>query len=122
MGEFYMIGSYIQYVVVAFAARARLVVARGHHLGGRHVPGRLLLEPILIKPMHARADGAARRLRDRGDDRAAADAAQPRGRDRRPQPVSRPRSNLPIMWVGPLPMEGARVAASVCALLALALF
>ena len=26
----------------------------------------------------------------------------------------RPETNLPIMWVGPLPMEGARVAASVC--------
>ena len=34
----------------------------------------------------------------------------------------RPETNLPIMWVGPLPMEGARVAASVLALVALALF
>src|SRR5205807_404554 len=34
----------------------------------------------------------------------------------------RPETNLPIMWVGPLPMEGARVMASVFALVALALF
>src|SRR5258708_20752850 len=34
----------------------------------------------------------------------------------------RPETNLPIMWVGPLPMEGARVIASVGALVALALF
>ena len=34
----------------------------------------------------------------------------------------RPETNLPVMWIGPLPQEGARVAASVCALLALALF
>ena len=27
----------------------------------------------------------------------------------------RPETNLPVMWVGPLPMEGARVAASVSA-------
>ena len=121
MGEFYMLGSYIQYVVVAYALGrdlwwlAVLISTAGTFLIG------YLLEPILIKPMHARADGAARRLRDGGDDRAAADAAQPRGRIGGPNQY-RPESNLPIMWVGPLPMEGARVAASVCALVALALF
>ena len=34
----------------------------------------------------------------------------------------RPESDLPVVWIGPLPQEGARVAASVCALLALAVF
>ena len=34
----------------------------------------------------------------------------------------RPESDLPVVWIGPLPQEGARVAASVCALLALAAF
>src|ERR1700704_1183559 len=55
MGEFYMLGSYIQYVVVAYAL--------GRDLWGLAVlispPGpslmAYLMEPILIKPMHARA-------------------------------------------------------------------
>ena len=34
----------------------------------------------------------------------------------------RPESDLPVVWIGPLPQEGARVAAFVCALLALAIF
>ena len=34
----------------------------------------------------------------------------------------RPESDLPVVWIGPLPQEGARVAASVCALLALGVF
>src|SRR5256885_17182682 len=34
----------------------------------------------------------------------------------------RPETNLPIMWGGPLPREGARGMASVFALVALALF
>ena len=34
----------------------------------------------------------------------------------------RPESDLPVVWIGPLPQEGARVAAFVCALLALAVF
>ena len=41
MGEFYMLGSYIQYVVVAYALGPRLLVARRHHLDRRHVPDRL---------------------------------------------------------------------------------
>ena len=63
MGEFYMIGSYIQYVVVAFLLGpsywwlAVIISAAGTGLVG------YLLEPILIKPMHARAmerrDGCA---------------------------------------------------------------
>jgi branched-chain amino acid transport system permease protein len=34
----------------------------------------------------------------------------------------RPESDLPVVWIGPLPQEGARVAAFICALLALAAF
>ena len=121
MGEFYMLGSYIQYVVVAYALGrdlwwlAVIISTAGTFLIG------YLLEPILIKPMHARA-------MERRDDYATVvtialllmlrSLAVAIG-----GPYQyRPETNLPIMWVGPLPMEGARVAASVCALLALALF
>ena len=121
MGEFYMLGSYIQYVVVAFALGrdfwwlAVIISAAGTFLVG------WLLEPILIKPMHARA-------MERRDDYATVvtialllmlrSLAVAIGGPNQ----YRPETNLPIMWVGPLPMEGARVAASVLALLALALF
>ena len=121
MGEFYMLGSYIQYVVVAYALGrdlwwlAVIISTAGTFLIG------YLLEPILIKPMHARP-------MERRDDYATVvtialllmlrSLAVAIG-----GPYQyRPETNLPIMWVGPLPMEGARVAASVCALLALALF
>ena len=55
MGEFYMLGSYIQYVAVAHLLGrelwwlAVLISTAGTFLFG------YLLEPILIKPMHARA-------------------------------------------------------------------
>src|SRR2546430_1462549 len=121
MGEFYMLGSYIQYVVVAYALGrdlwwlAVIIATAGTFLFG------YLIEPILIKPMHARA-------MERRDDYAPVvtialllmlrSLAVALG-----GPYQyRPETNLPIMWVGPLPMEGARVAASVCALLALAVF
>ncbi len=54
MGEFYMLGSYIQYVAVAYLFGrnywwlAVLVSTAGTFLIG------YLLEPILIKPMHTR--------------------------------------------------------------------
>jgi len=121
MGEFYMLGSYIQYVAVAHMLGrdlwwlAILISTAGTFIAG------YLLEPILIKPMHARA-------MERRDDYAAVvtialmlmlrSLAVAIG-----GPYQyRPETNLPIMWVGPLPMEGARVIASVGALLALALF
>ena len=121
MGEFYMLGSYIQYVVVAYALGrnywwlAIIISTAGTFLIG------YLLEPILIKPMHARA-------MERRDDYATVvtialllmlrSLAVAIG-----GPYQyRPETNLPIMWVGPLPMEGARVMASVFALVALALF
>ena len=121
MGEFYMLGSYIQYVAVAYALGPKLwwlaviISTAGTFLIG------YLIEPILIKPMHARA-------MERRDDYATVvtialllmlrSLAVAIG-----GPYQfRPETNLPIMWVGPLPMEGARVAACLCALLALALF
>jgi branched-chain amino acid transport system permease protein len=88
--------------------------------GGTFLVG-VLLEPILIKPMYDRP-------MQRRDDyatvvtialllmlRSLAVALGGPNQDR-------PESDLPVMWVGPLPQEGARVAATVCALLALALF
>src|SRR6187399_2551068 len=121
MGEFYMLGSYIQYIAVAHVLgrdlwwAAILISTAGTFLIG------YLLEPILIKPMHARS-------MERRDDYAAVvtialmlmlrSLAVAIGGPNQ----YRPETNLPIMWVGPLPMEGARVAASVCALLALAIF
>jgi branched-chain amino acid transport system permease protein len=107
MGEFYMLGSYIQYVVVAYALGrnywwlAIIVSTAGTFLIG------YLLEPILIKPMHARA-------MERRDDYATVVTIAL---------LLMLRSlAVAIMWVGPLPMEGARVMASVFALVALALF
>jgi branched-chain amino acid transport system permease protein len=121
MGEFYMIGSYIQYVAVTFALGpsywwlAAMVSAAGTFLIG------YLLEPLLIKPMHARP-------MERRDDYATVVtiALLLLLRSLAVAVVGpyqfRPETNLPIVWIGPLPQEGARVAASVCALLALALF
>jgi branched-chain amino acid transport system permease protein len=121
MGEFYMLGSYIQYVAVAYLLGrnfwwlAILISTAGTFLIG------YLLEPLLIKPMHVRP-------MERRDDYATVvtialllmlrSLAVAIG-----GPYQyRPETNLPIMWVGPLPMEGARVAASVFALVALAVF
>lgn len=121
MGEFYMIGSYIQYVVVAFLLGpsywwlAVIISAAGTGLVG------YLLEPILIKPMHARA-------MERRDDYATVVtiALLLMLRSLAVAIVGpyqfRPETNLPIVWLGPLPQEGARVAASICALIALGAF
>src|ERR1700704_1636200 len=55
MGEFYMLGSYIQYVAVAYLLGRELWwVAILTPPPGIFIAG-YLLEPILIKPMHARA-------------------------------------------------------------------
>ncbi|MGE5512697.1 MAG: branched-chain amino acid ABC transporter permease [Bacteroidota bacterium] len=121
MGEFYMIGSYIQFAAVTFLLGpsywwlAAIISAAGTFLVG------YLLEPILIKPMYQRP-------MERRDDyaivvtiafllllRSLAVAVF--------GPYQfRPESTLPVVWVGPLPQEGARVAASICALIALAVF
>ena len=121
MGEFYMIGSYFQFALVTYLLGpdlwwlAVLLSAAGVFALG------LALEPVLIKPMF-------RQLLERGDDYAtvvtialllllrslATALAGPN--------QFRPASNLPIVTLGPLPQEGARVAAFLCALAAIALF
>ena len=117
MGEFYMIGSYFQFLAVHFVLGpdwwwlAALISAAGTFLLG------LVLEPILIKPMYARP--LARR-----DDYATVvtialllllrNLAVALGGPNQ----YRPESNLPVIWIGPLPQEGARVAASIAAVLA----
>src|ERR1700674_4211581 len=121
MGEFYMLGSYIQYVAVAWLLGASLwwlavvVSAAGTFLIG------YLLEPILIKPMQDKP-------MERRDDYATIVTIALLLLLRRLAVAIvgpyqfRPETNLPIVWVGPLPQEGARVAACLCALAALALF
>jgi len=121
MGEFYMIGSYLQFLAVHFLLGPRwwwlavILSAAGTFLVG------LILEPILLKPMYARA-------MQRRDEYATVvtialllmlrSLAVALGGPNQ----YRPQSDLPVVWIGPLPQEGARVAAVVCALLALAIF
>src|SRR5215469_1418881 len=121
MGEFYMIASYAQYLLVAYLLGpdlwwvAALLSAAGVFLLG------FVLEPVLIKPMF-------RQALERQDEYAtvvtialllllrnlAAALAGPY--------QYTPGSTLPTVMLGPLPVEGARLAASLCALLAVALF
>ena len=121
MGEFYMIGSYIQFVAVHFLLGpnywwlAVIISTAGTFLAG------YIIEPILIKPMYARP-------MQRRDDYATVvtialllllrSLAVALGGPNQ----YRPETNLPIVWLGPLPQEGARVAASLCAVVALGLF
>ncbi len=121
MGEFYMLGSYLQYVVVAYLFGPSLwwlaVIVSG---AGTFLVG-YLLEPVLIRPMHSSA-------MERRDDYATivTIALLIMLRSLAVAIVGpyqfRPETNLPIVWIGPLPQEGARVAASACALIALAVF
>ena len=121
MGEFYMIGSYLQFALVAYLVGpdlwwlAVLLSALGVFVIG------LLLEPVLIKPTFGQ-------LLERRDDYATVVtialllllrslATALIGPNQ-----FRPASDLPIVTLGPLPQEGARVAAFVCALVAIALF
>ncbi|HUN49057.1 MAG TPA: branched-chain amino acid ABC transporter permease [Stellaceae bacterium] len=121
MGEFYMIGSYIQYMLVALWLGPELwwvalpISAAGVFLLGA------LLEPVLIKPMF-------RQALERKDEYAtvvtialllllrnlAAGLAGPN--------QYTPGSTLPTVMMGPLPVAGSRMAAFLCALAALALF
>src|SRR5215831_13473711 len=121
MGEFYMIGSYIQFVAVHHWLGARwwwlaaILSAAGTFLLG------LALEPALIRPMYDRP-------MQRRDDYATVvtialllllrSLAVAVGGPNQ----YRPESDLPVVWIGPLPQEGARVAAFVCALVALGIF
>jgi branched-chain amino acid transport system permease protein len=121
MGEFYMIGSYVQYLLVVYLLGPALwfvaipLAALSVFLLGA------LVEPILIKPMFARNI-------ERKDDYATVvtialllmlrNLATALG-----GPYQRtPGSDLPTVMIGPLPESGAQVAAFVCALLAVALF
>jgi hypothetical protein len=102
MGEFYMIGSYIQFVAVHVLLGphywwlAAAIAAAGTFLIG------LLLEPILIKPMYDRP-------MQRRDDYATVvtialllllrSLAVALGGPNQ----YRPESDLPVVWIGPLP-------------------
>src|ERR1043166_8387614 len=121
MGEFYMLGSYIQYVAVAYLLGrnywwlAILVSTAGTFLIG------YLLEPLLIKPMHARP------MEGRDDYATVVTIALLLMLRSLAVAIGgpyqyRPETNLPIMWVGPLPLEGARGRASGFALIAPPLF
>ncbi|HTE81202.1 MAG TPA: branched-chain amino acid ABC transporter permease [Reyranella sp.] len=121
MGEFYMIGSYLQYMLVAFLLGpdlwwiAVLVSAAGVFVMGLFVQWSLL-KPIFKKPPEARDDYAtvvtlALLLMLRS---LATGIAGPN--------QFTPGSNLPIVMVGPMPLAGARVAAFLFALMALGVF
>jgi branched-chain amino acid transport system permease protein len=121
MGEFYMIGSYIQFVAVHVLLGPRYWwLAAAIATAGTFLIG-LLLEPILIKPMYDRP-------MQRRDDYATVvtialllllrSLAVALGGPNQ----YRPESDLPVVWIGPLPQEGARVAAAACALVALVAF
>ncbi|MBV8765395.1 MAG: branched-chain amino acid ABC transporter permease [Hyphomicrobiales bacterium] len=121
MGEFYMLGSYAQYLIVAYWLGpdlwyiAAILSAATVFLAG------WLIEPILIKPMFT--GGIERR-----DDYAtvvtialllllrnlATAISGPYQRT--------PGTNLPGVMLGPLPESGARFAAFLAALAAIALF
>jgi branched-chain amino acid transport system permease protein len=121
MGEFYMIGSYLQYVLVVSLLGPDLwylaipIAGLGVFLLGA------LVEPILIKPMFTRGI-------ERKDDYATVvtialllllrNLATGLG-----GPYQRsPGSDLPTVMLGPMPLSGARFAAFVVALVAIALF
>ena len=121
MGEFYMIGGYLQYLLIVEWLGADLWwIAALLSAFGVFALG-CLLETVLIKPMFTAAI-------ERKDDYAivvtiallfmlrnlAAALGGPYQRT--------PGSNLPNVMLGPLPESGARLAAFVCALAAIALF
>src|SRR6185437_9227072 len=121
MGEFYMIGSFVQYgLVVYFLGPDLWWVAVPLSAATVFLLG-LVIEPILIKPMFTK--GIERR-----DDYATVvtialllllrNLATALG-----GPYQRnPGSTLSPVMIGPLPESGAQVAAFLCALLALAVF
>jgi branched-chain amino acid transport system permease protein len=121
MGEFYMIGSFVQYFLVVDIVGPDLwYVAAILSALSVFVVG-FLIEPILIKPMFT---GGI----ERKDDYAtvvtialllllrnlATAISGPYQRT--------PGTTLPTVMIGPLPENGARLAAFLCALAAMALF
>ena len=121
MGEFYMLGSYLQYMLVAFLLGPDLWwLAIPLSAAGVFVLGLAtewsLIKPIFSKPPEVRNDYAtvvtlALLLLLRS---LATGIAGPN--------QFTPGSDLPIVMVGPMPLAGARVAAFVFALVALGLF
>ena len=121
MGEFYMIGSYLQYMLVAWALGpelwwlAILISTAGVFVLGLVVQWGLI-KPIFRKPPELRDDYAtvvtlALLLFLRS---VATGLAGPN--------QFTPGATLPIVMVGPMPLAGARVAAFLFALAALAIF
>jgi branched-chain amino acid transport system permease protein len=121
MGEFYMIGSYLQYALVAFLLGPALwwlaipISAAGVFAFGLAVQWGLL-KPVFRKPPEARDEYSTvvtlallLLLRSLATGLFG------------PNQFS-PGSNLPTVMVGPMPMQGARAAAFVFALVALGLF
>jgi branched-chain amino acid transport system permease protein len=121
MGEFYMIGSYAQYLLIVYWLGPDLWWVAVPLAGfGVFLIG-IVLEPVLIKPMFT--SGIERR-----DDYATVvtialllllrNLATGLG-----GPYQRtPGSDLPTVMIGDLPVSGARAAAFVCAIAALGLF
>jgi branched-chain amino acid transport system permease protein len=121
MGEFYMIGSYLQYLLIVHFLGPDLwyvavpLAALGVFLIGAAI------EPVLIKPMFT---GNI----ERKDDYATVVTISLLLLLRNlatgivgPYQLT-PGSNLPTIMLGPLPQSGARVAAFLCALVAMGLF
>src|SRR6266516_3294660 len=120
MGEFYMIGSYLQYLlVVEWLGPDLWWIAAPLSALGVFALG-FVIEPLLIKPMFTQG-------MERKDDSAivvtialllllrnlATALSGPYQRT--------PGSNLPAVMLGPLPESGARFAAFLCALAVIAL-
>ena len=121
MGEFYMIGSYIQFVAVHFVLGPRwwwlavIISTAGTFLAG------YLLEPLIIRPMYARP------LQRRDDYATVVTIALLLLMRSLAVAIGgpnqyRPESDLDFVQIGPLQTEGARVAASISALVALGIF
>jgi branched-chain amino acid transport system permease protein len=121
MGEFYMIGSFVQYFLVVSLLGpdlwyvAALLSALSVFLVG------FLIEPILIKPMFT---GGIERKDDYATVVTVALLLLLRNLATAISgPYQRtPGTTLPTVMLGPLPENGARLAAFLCALAAMALF
>ncbi|MGE5200964.1 MAG: branched-chain amino acid ABC transporter permease [Acidobacteriota bacterium] len=121
MGEFYMLGSFAQYLLVVYLL--------GPDLWWVAVPAAALsifligaaLEPILIKPMFRQA------LERKDEYATVVTIALLLLLRNLVQAIAGPNqftpgSDLPVVMLGPLPVTGARFAAFLCTLAALALF
>ncbi|SEC27534.1 amino acid/amide ABC transporter membrane protein 1, HAAT family [Rhizobiales bacterium GAS191] len=121
MGEFYMIGSYAQYLIVIYLLGPNLwYVAAILSAAGVFLLG-WLIESILIKPMFT---GGIERKDDYATVVTIALLLLLRNlATALSGPYQRtPGTSLPTVMLGPLPESGARLAAFICALAAIALF